>query len=204
MQTRSKVRTYTASTPGGSAASGETGRAQRSPSPDWEINSQDFAGSPSREDSAGPPEKEQSPFVPSHASSPSHPSPPQSRDPEEPDSDDAITQVMRNTQAQNARSPPWLAWQDRALFQEAERLRPFNAARGDAARNAWDALAVELLKNSSAIGSAINRTGAACRARFQKLVKAHKVLERPFHCIAHALSLRKGRPDPITAENWYG
>ncbi|KAJ6562278.1 hypothetical protein B0H19DRAFT_1259868 [Mycena capillaripes] len=105
--------------PGGSsAARGKNGRARRSPSPDWNINSQDFAGSPSREDSGGSPEKEQSPFVPSHASSLSHPSSPQSRDPEEPDSDDAISQAVRETQAQNAR--------------------------------------------------------AVCRARFQKLVKAHK------------------------------
>ncbi|KAJ6568690.1 hypothetical protein B0H19DRAFT_1349307 [Mycena capillaripes] len=169
MQTRSKTRT--ASNHGSSTATNTKGRA-RSPSPDWEINSQDFEGSPVRE---GEPEKEASPFVPTHSQSPSRSvSPNADLEGSEPDTDAATHHVGRDVQSQNARSPPWLAWQDRSLIQEVDRLRPFNAPRGDAAKNAWDTLAVELRKNRNANGSVINRTGAACRARFQKLVKAHK------------------------------
>ncbi|KAJ7849026.1 hypothetical protein B0H13DRAFT_2361530 [Mycena leptocephala] len=169
MQTRSKTRT--ASNRGSSTATNTKGRA-RSPSPDWEINSQDFEGSPARQ---GQPEKEATPFVPSHSPSPSRSASPNADlEGSEPDMDDAMHHVGRDVQSQNARNPPWLAWQDRSLVQEVYRLRPFNAPRGDAAKNAWDTLAVELLKNSNANGSAINRTGAACRARFQKLVKGHK------------------------------
>ncbi|KAJ7602476.1 hypothetical protein B0H17DRAFT_1222775 [Mycena rosella] len=66
-----------------------------------------------------------------------------------------------------------MPWQDRLLIQEVEKHRPFTAARGDATRDAWAALAVELLKDSAINGTAVDRTGPACLARFQKLLKAH-------------------------------
>ncbi|KAJ7725538.1 hypothetical protein B0H16DRAFT_1736055 [Mycena metata] len=118
------------------------------------------------------PEKELNPFIPTHSESPSPvPSGVSNHEDQE---DDGTNPALSAVQSQNARSPPWLPWHDRALITEAEKHRPFNAARGDASRNAWETLAVELLKSSTLNGTPINRTGAACRARFQKLVKAHK------------------------------
>jgi hypothetical protein len=93
---------------------------------------------------------------------------------------------VNSVQSKNARSQPWRPWQDRALIQNANKLRPFDAARGDATRNAWDNFSVDLLKDSALNGTPINRTGEACRARFQKLIKAHKVSDPFTHISAFA------------------
>ncbi|KAJ7690491.1 hypothetical protein B0H17DRAFT_1134302 [Mycena rosella] len=92
------------------------------------------------------------PFVPSRSIFPSSP---QDENPEPSDNDNDVTVP----DAVNA----------------VERLRPFDAPRGDATKEAWDALAVDLLKQSTINGTPINRTGLVCRARFQKLLKAHNV-----------------------------
>jgi hypothetical protein len=177
MKTRSKARIN--AKPGAKA---KKQQIHRPPSPDWDINSQDFSreshsplGSPEQANE-GPPdalEKERSPYVPSP--SPSSPDQHDKDSESESGTEDVVILPVNTTQSQNARSPPWLPWHDRSLIQTAERLRPFNAPRGDATKNAWDDFAVELLKDSTTNGTQINRTGAACRARFQKLLKAHKV-----------------------------
>ncbi|KAJ6550784.1 hypothetical protein DFH09DRAFT_1366569 [Mycena vulgaris] len=136
---------------------------RNSPSPDWD----DF----DLNDSQGRgPDPE---FQPSVSPSP----PPSATTPNESnshESDDPLPSTVVNTmQSRNARSARWMPWQDRLLIQEVEKRRPFTAARGDATRDAWAALAVELLKDSMMNGTAVDRTGAACLARFQKLLKAH-------------------------------
>ncbi|KAJ7477817.1 hypothetical protein B0H11DRAFT_1916990 [Mycena galericulata] len=149
-------------------------KSKTAPSPDWDISSQDFQPSPTRtpEGGSGTPEATQSPFLPSHTPTPS-PSPSE-EDHSEHDADDLVDTSSTNpVQAHNARSPRWLAWQDRALIQEVENHRPFNAPRGDASKKAWETLAMELLKDTTANGTAVNRTAQACRARFQKLLKSH-------------------------------
>ncbi|KAJ6494599.1 hypothetical protein DFH09DRAFT_353512 [Mycena vulgaris] len=148
------------------------------------------SGSPQAQ---SPPERHQTPrpsvdghiqspsddFVPS--TSPSQSPPPHPATPEASDhaSDDEFSNPneLNVTQSQNARSARWLPWQDRLLIQEVEKHRPFNAARGDATKEAWATLAVELLKDSTIDSTPINRTGPSCRARFQKLLKAHSADE---------------------------
>ncbi|KAJ7041322.1 hypothetical protein C8F04DRAFT_1230408 [Mycena alexandri] len=166
MRTRSKARAAPPPSP--------KHQENKSPSPDWEVDSQGKLRTPS-EDRESPAEKELSPFVPTHSESPSPA--PSGVSEHEGQEDEGTDPALSAVQSQNACSPPWLPWHDRALIMEAEKHRPFNAARGDASKNAWDTLAVELLKSSTLNGALINRTGAACRARFQKLVKAHKADE---------------------------
>jgi hypothetical protein len=169
MKTRSKTRQASRPSPLGSKRSKPR---RKQPSPDWDISPEDFpTPGPQRDESASPAQKSPSPFVPSRTPSPSRPPSPENPTAgSEPDNNHPL-----GRQATNARSPRWLPWEDRALMQEVEKHRPFNAPRGDAAQKAWDALAVELLKDSNTNGTAINRTGAACCSRFKKLVKAHNV-----------------------------
>ncbi|KAJ7159804.1 hypothetical protein C8R43DRAFT_1124173 [Mycena crocata] len=170
MKTRSKARTADRPSPLA------TKPKSKQPSPDWDIQPGDFSESatPKCDTPTGTTEKDPSPFVPSPSTSPSRAPTPDSptHAVNELGADDPVS-ARHEVQASNARSPRWLAWQDRLLIQEAERHRPFNAPRGDASRQAWESLAVQLLKDSSTNGSPVNRTGAACRARFQKLIKAH-------------------------------
>jgi hypothetical protein len=149
--------------------------ADRSFSPDWNLGSADFA-SPTHSDN------EENDYNPSNDPQ-SNPATPHTSDDDQLDNNDApnseddpIGEEAPNlVQAQNAWSPRWLPWHDRLLIQVVERVRPFNAARGDATRTAWDDTAVEVLNDSTTNGTPVNRTGAACRARFQKLLKAHNV-----------------------------
>jgi hypothetical protein len=118
-------------------------------------------------------EKESSPYIPSPSTSPLDQHDKDSES--ESGTEDVVILPVNTTQSQNACSPPWLPWHDRSLIQTAKRLRLFNTPHGDATKNVWDDFAVELLKDSTANGTQINCTGAACHARFQKLLKAHKV-----------------------------
>ncbi|KAJ6535496.1 hypothetical protein B0H19DRAFT_1271251 [Mycena capillaripes] len=164
MQTRSKARSKRGVSPEAQAPSqGRVGDSRSSP--DWEMDSN--GDLPNLADEA------QSPFVPSISPSPSIPPVTVISESSDNDEDQLPDQPLNAAQSQNARSARWLAWQDRSLVQAVERHRPFNAARGDATRDAWDSLAVELLRDSTINGTAINRTGPACRARFLKLLKAH-------------------------------
>jgi hypothetical protein len=175
MQTRSKAQKHLGNTP------------VPSPSP---ARSEDESG-----------EKEQSPFVPSERESPREspdPATPEASD--APDPDNSIPSVFYIArQSQNARSAPWQAWQDRFLIQEVDKLRPFNAARGAPAQDAWDEVAAELSKSSAAQGKSIGRTGAACRARFQKLLKAHQV--RHYNISRLLITISTGGPNKIPSED---
>ncbi|THU87439.1 hypothetical protein K435DRAFT_867289 [Dendrothele bispora CBS 962.96] len=75
----------------------------------------------------------------------------------------------------NARSPNWKAWQDRYLIQMVDKLRLFDITRSEQ-RGAWDELSSALRVKSSQKGpkSTVDRTGQACRARFNLLVKFHE------------------------------
>ena len=77
----------------------------------------------------------------------------------------------------NAKHAHWQPWQDRFLASEAFRLQPFGEESGKEVDAAWDRLAVLMLEDSQRIGdrSIIDWTGAACKARFRKLVETHKV-----------------------------
>ncbi|KIJ51636.1 hypothetical protein M422DRAFT_243937 [Sphaerobolus stellatus SS14] len=76
-------------------------------------------------------------------------------------------------QVKNARSPPWLPWQDRFLAAEVLKHQPFLATHRDT-QQAWKNLAQELENDSKKKGTAICRTGPACSARFKKILAAHK------------------------------
>ncbi|KAJ6454240.1 hypothetical protein C8R47DRAFT_1228742 [Mycena vitilis] len=102
----------------------------------------------------------------SHASPTSEPS-------NNDDESDDPASPLNSTQSHNARSGRWIPWQDRLLIQEVEQHRPFEAERGDPTKDAWASLAVKLLQDSTTNGTPVDRTGAACLARFQKLLKAH-------------------------------
>jgi hypothetical protein len=77
----------------------------------------------------------------------------------------------------NAKHAHWQPWQDRFLVLEAFKLQPFGEESGKEVDAAWDHLAVVMLEDSQRVGnrSIIDRTGAACKARFRKLVETHKV-----------------------------
>ncbi|KIJ43671.1 hypothetical protein M422DRAFT_252912 [Sphaerobolus stellatus SS14] len=91
----------------------------------------------------------------------------------EPASDsEVIESAGNNKHVQNAKSPHWQAWQDRYLAKEVFAERPFLVGHRGAA-SAWDALAAKLLEDIMRDESVIDRTGAACRGRFRRLVKAH-------------------------------
>ncbi|KAJ6527936.1 hypothetical protein DFH09DRAFT_1094567 [Mycena vulgaris] len=159
MNTRSKTRGHQT---GNDGAKEQPQR--KSPSPDWD----DFDPNGDSQERGPDPD-----FQPSVS-----PSPPPSATTPDPsnghESEDPLPSTgVNTTQSHNARSARWMPWQDRLLIQEVEKHRPFTAARGDATRDAWAALAVELLKDSTMNGTAVDRTGPACLARFQKLLKAH-------------------------------
>ncbi|KIJ46689.1 hypothetical protein M422DRAFT_29193 [Sphaerobolus stellatus SS14] len=82
---------------------------------------------------------------------------------------------LETKQSQNARSPRWQPWQDRFLAAEVLKLRPFLEPRS-LAQEAWDKLAEEMRIDSLKMGSGseVKRTGSACRARFTKLLEAHR------------------------------
>ncbi|KAF8954131.1 hypothetical protein BDZ97DRAFT_1928712 [Flammula alnicola] len=98
-------------------------------------------------------------------------------EPSEADEQPPADSALHLKQAKNARSPLWLPWQDRFLASEALKLRPFLEPRGKPAQDAWDHLAQCLFEDSITLGSAIQRSGPACRARFKKLLEAHKKAE---------------------------
>ncbi|KIJ30244.1 hypothetical protein M422DRAFT_268295 [Sphaerobolus stellatus SS14] len=78
-------------------------------------------------------------------------------------------------QLKNAKNPNWQPWQDRYLAAEVLKHRPFLQPRS-ATYEAWERLAAELAADSKKSGPfrEINRSGAACRARFTKILKAHQ------------------------------
>lgn len=81
-----------------------------------------------------------------------------------------------SSQAKNASSPHWAAWQDRLLAQQALALQPFVKPPRQI-KAAWDALAETLLQESTKLGpcSVIERSGDLCRAWFEQLVKYQRV-----------------------------
>ncbi|KAF6742219.1 hypothetical protein DFP72DRAFT_1179447 [Ephemerocybe angulata] len=97
-------------------------------------------------------------------------------------SDDAHTSPSRSPspdrvskQVKNARQPNWRAWQDRALIEEALSLKPFLESKGAPIQEAWDTLADTMHRHTAQNGgTSIDRTGAACRARFKVIMDAHK------------------------------
>ncbi|KIJ37542.1 hypothetical protein M422DRAFT_259898 [Sphaerobolus stellatus SS14] len=71
--------------------------------------------------------------------------------------EEAVEPSTTGKQARNAKNPHW----------------PF-LAKSCKPTAVWDALTVKMLEDSTRQGSVINCTGAACRARFKRLVKGHK------------------------------
>lgn len=78
-------------------------------------------------------------------------------------------------QVKNARRPHWQPWQDRFLAEEALAHKPFLEPKGAPIQVVWDALAAKMLEDSAKKGTAIDRTGAACRARFKVIMDGHQV-----------------------------
>ncbi|KAF7310148.1 Myb-like domain-containing protein [Mycena indigotica] len=128
-------------------------------SPDWDLDDTEFQ-----------PEREQS-----------HSPTPALLSEEEPSSDDeapnAGSPSSDSRQARNARGAAWLPYQDRLLVEQVEVLRPFDAGRGAALMAAWDSLSVQLASASRIKGKEISKSGNACKARFLKLLKAHRADE---------------------------
>ncbi|KAF7292640.1 Myb-like domain-containing protein [Mycena indigotica] len=137
-------------------------------SPDWDIPSGGFPT---------PDEERLSPFVPSDSGS--RESSPEAEAEGMSGSEDDDEQLSSDrgvptTAVSNARSPRWLPWQDRALVQSIDVVRPFEADRGDDTAQAWQRVAVELFTATTANGTAVNRTSEACRGRFRLILKAHR------------------------------
>lgn len=81
-----------------------------------------------------------------------------------------------SSQVTNARSPRWQSWQDRYLAQAVDQIRPFLLPPAER-EEGWNRTAEVLYRDSSAVGprSTVERTGSACKNRFMKLMKEHKV-----------------------------
>jgi hypothetical protein len=96
----------------------------------------------------------------------------------EADEDVAASQLVTQS-ALNARRPRWQPYQDRMLAETVEEVKPFEATTTDAIKKAWQRVSVKLLEASIANGATgnkvINRTGEACKARFNLLLKHHRV-----------------------------
>ncbi|KIO28420.1 hypothetical protein M407DRAFT_22466 [Tulasnella calospora MUT 4182] len=73
----------------------------------------------------------------------------------------------------HGRGRGWLPWQDRLLITEAKALRTFLAPHGSKSQ-AWEELAAVLKEKS--LGK-VTRSGPTCKARFSKLIKAHRANE---------------------------
>jgi hypothetical protein len=95
--------------------------------------------------------------------------------------------------ATNARSPRWQSWQDRYLTQAVDQTRPFLLPSSER-EEGWNRTAEVLLWDSSAVGarSTVDRTGSACKNRFMKLMKEHKVCRSPVSSISAYILLQKG------------
>ncbi|KIJ45993.1 hypothetical protein M422DRAFT_250416 [Sphaerobolus stellatus SS14] len=133
----------------------------RNTSPTWECETGSLPQDTEKSTSPSP-----SPS-PSHSSiATTSPSPPS-------DSHQVTAPLSNSKYVRNAKKPKWSAWQDRFLVQEVFACRPFLASHRDAA-SAWEELAKKILETSKTQGTAIDRTGAACRTQFKRLVKAHK------------------------------
>ncbi|KIJ48870.1 hypothetical protein M422DRAFT_247235 [Sphaerobolus stellatus SS14] len=93
-------------------------------------------------------------------------------------SQDTSQSPAGNRQARNAKNPHWQPWQDRFLAKVVFTYRPFLVDRREVAA-AWDELAQRLLEDSRSQGprSVIDRTGGACRTRFKRLIRTHKINE---------------------------
>ncbi|KAJ7366316.1 hypothetical protein DFH08DRAFT_797307 [Mycena albidolilacea] len=95
-----------------------------------------------------------------------------------PDSDDDGVDSAENEtddthqQAHNARSPAWRPWEDRLLVGQVDSDRPFEKPRCTRIE-AWDGLAYEIGRSNPSF----QRTGEACRARFNVLRKKFKADE---------------------------
>nr|GAT50471.1 predicted protein [Mycena chlorophos] len=140
-------------------------------SPSWDVNSDDFNLADcdyqhnSEDDNAS-----RSPLTPA-------PNSHRFLSPNDDNDDDMGVEPL--VQANNARTGRWLSWEDRALARMVEKHRPFNAGRGPDLERAWDELAVKLESDSrqDPKSNVIQRSGAACKARFLKLLKHHKAEE---------------------------
>jgi hypothetical protein len=100
----------------------------------------------------------------------------QSRGSEEGDSFDVDPETNLSQQARNAHSSHWQPWQDRLLITQIDADRPFLAPRRER-RGRWDQLSRSLALAAVRSGprSLLERTGEACRARFNILKKKYKV-----------------------------
>ena len=89
--------------------------------------------------------------------------------------------VEVSSQARNARSAHWMAWQDRRLVTEVNEVRPFLEHPGKDTSAAWEKVSQHLLEtttkehNKDKSQLILDRSGSACRSRFKKLFQLHKV-----------------------------
>lgn len=137
--------------------------ANRDNSPDWDLDSQGNLPNITGTQSPSP--------VPSATHSPT----PNFEPGDDPESGSESLQEYSQA-SRNARRPRWLPWQDRYLALTVEKIRPFEAGRGDLTRETWGRVSVEILEWSRTNDSAeVNRTGEACRGHFEMLLRKHKV-----------------------------
>ncbi|KAF5367532.1 hypothetical protein D9758_003603 [Tetrapyrgos nigripes] len=91
------------------------------------------------------------------------------------DGDSQLEDIGTNSKAGNRQSSNWLPWQDRALIQQVNKVRPFEA-KGKSGQK-WEEVSHDLLQSQSEDGTKktpIQRSGESCKRRFNRLIEAHQ------------------------------
>lgn len=111
------------------------------------------------------------------------------------DAEPEVASQPASAQAAKARSPRWQSWQDRYLAQAVDKIRPFLLPASER-EEGWNRTAQVLLEDSRRVGSrsTVDRTGSACKNRFTKLMKEHKVCTYP-HFGSCLTSSQKGETE---------
>jgi hypothetical protein len=96
----------------------------------------------------------------------------------------------------NTRSPHWMPWQDRYLAQAVDQVRPFLLPLAER-EEGWNRTAEVLLQDSRAVGerSTIDRSGSACKNRFMRMMKDHKVRYGALQLHSHLTCFQKGETE---------
>ncbi|KAF5346677.1 hypothetical protein D9758_013231 [Tetrapyrgos nigripes] len=93
------------------------------------------------------------------------------------DGDSQLEDIGTNSKAGNRQSSNWLPWQDRALIQQVNKVRPFEA-KGKSGQK-WEEVSHDLLQSQSEDGTKktpIQRSGELCKRRFNRLIEAHQLM----------------------------
>jgi hypothetical protein len=105
-----------------------------------------------------------------------------------------------SSQVMNARAPRWQFWQVHYLALAAVQTRPFLLPPSQR-EEGWNATAEVLCRDSTAEGprSAVARSGSACKNRFMKMMKEHKVCCTAIEADSSLHPTERG--DPIAHED---